>query len=44
LRDRNEIARFKALAAPLACTDVRYTEDPSAHRLAVGTDAIGRLQ
>ena len=44
LRDRDEIARLKALAVPPAYTDVRYAENPSAHLQAVGTDAAGRLQ
>jgi DNA topoisomerase I len=44
VRDRDEIARLKALAVPPAYNDVRYSADASAHLQAVGTDAAGRLQ
>jgi DNA topoisomerase-1 len=44
VRDRDELARLRALAVPPAYVDVRYATDPAAHLQAVGTDAAGRLQ
>lgn len=44
LRDRDEVARLKALAVPPAYVNARFAADRAAHLQAVGEDAAGRLQ
>jgi DNA topoisomerase-1 len=44
IRDRDEIARIRALAIPPAWTDVWISADPRGHLQAVGRDARGRKQ
>src|SRR5947209_380162 len=44
IHDKNELARFKALAIPPAWTDVWICPDPNGHIQATGKDARGRKQ
>ncbi len=44
MRDRDAIARFRALAIPPAWTQVWICADPDGHVQAIGRDAKGRLQ
>lgn len=44
VRDRETLARIRALAIPPAWTDVWICSDPLGHLQAVGTDAAGRRQ
>lgn len=44
IRDKNELARFKALAIPPAWTDVWISPSPRGHIQATGRDAKGRKQ
>lgn len=44
IRDRELLARLRALAVPPAYEDVRYAPDPRLHLQAIGRDAAGRLQ
>src|SRR5947209_4109774 len=44
IHDKNELARFKALAIPPAWTDVWICPDPNGHIQATGRDARGRKQ
>ena len=44
IRDKAELARFRALGLPPAWAEVRIAADPRAHLQAAGLDAAGRVQ